>query len=81
MPSSSRQVLKNPTDHEVVRHLESLRVIQDPTRQRVVSLPRIFHAILEVLAIPITVFTESPVGTRLLKKTLTPPIFRVRSEC
>lgn len=64
IPSPSRRVLKNPTGHEVVRHLESLHVTQGPTGQRVVSLPRIFHApleaILQALDMPITVFTEPP---------------------
>jgi transposase len=64
IPSPSRRVLKNPTGHEVVRHLDSLHVAQGPTGQRVVSLPRIFHAtleaILKALDMPITVFTEPP---------------------
>jgi hypothetical protein len=62
IPSPSRRVLTDPTGHEVVRHLESLHVSQDPTGQRVVSLPRIFHAaleaILKALDMSITVFTE-----------------------
>lgn len=64
IPSPSRRVLKSPTGHEVIRHLESLHVTQDSAGQRVVSLPRIFHstleAILEALGMPITVFTEPP---------------------
>jgi hypothetical protein len=49
---------------QAVRHLQSLHVTQGPTGDRVVSLPRIFHAtleaILQALNLPITVFTEPP---------------------
>ncbi len=64
IPSPSRRVLKQPTGHEIVRHLESLQVVQGPAGIRTVALPTIFHAtlaaILEALHMPVTVFTEPP---------------------
>jgi transposase len=64
IPSPSRRVLKNPTGHEIVRHLESLQVTRDSAGKRTVALPSILHAtlaaILDALHMPITVFTEPP---------------------
>ncbi|AEJ38726.1 transposase (IS4 family protein) [Sulfobacillus acidophilus TPY] len=64
IPSPSRRVLKNPTGHEIARHLESLLVTRDATGKRTVALPSILHAtlvaILDALQMPITVFTEPP---------------------
>lgn len=64
IPSPSRRVLKNPTGHEIVRHLESLQVTRDTAGKRTVALPSILHAtlaaILDALHMPITVFTEPP---------------------
>lgn len=63
IPSPSRRVLKQPTGHEIVRHLESLQVVHGPAGTRTVALPTIFHAlaaILEALHMPVTVFTDPP---------------------
>ncbi len=64
IPSPSRRQLKNPTGHEIVRHLENLQVTLDPAGNRTVALPAILHptltAIMDALHMPITVFTEPP---------------------
>lgn len=69
IPSPSRRMLKHPTGHEVVRHLESLQVVTDAEGQRHIALDPLFHptlaAILQALGMSDTVFTVPPHRLRI----------------
>ena len=62
IPSPSRRGLTRPTGHEVVRHLQSLQILQDATGKRVIARPARLQptliAILTALQMPATIFIE-----------------------
>lgn len=64
IPSPSRRMLKHPTGHEVIRHLESVQVVHDPHGTRHIaldpSLQPTFEAICQALGMDETVYTVSP---------------------
>ncbi len=64
IPSPSRRMLKHPTGHEVIRHLESVQVVHDPHGTRHIaldpSLHPTFEAICQALGMDETVYTVPP---------------------
>ena len=64
IPSPSRRMLKHPTGHEVIRHLESVQVVQDSRGTRHIALEPLLHptfeAVCQALGMEETVYTVAP---------------------
>lgn len=88
IPSPSRRILKHPTTHEVVRHLESLQIVADAAGARHIAMDPLFHPTLEAICTALgmaeTVFTTppSPITTSFNPQTklMQLPTFRCKTQ-